>query len=152
MSKAKSSAVPARTVLAAEDDDGDATLLRMAFRRAEILHPLTIVRDGQEAIDYLSGTAPFSDRSKFPMPSLVLLDLKMPRLNGFDVLDWWSKNQALRDLPLVMLSSSSHEMDFAKAKSMGAREYIVKPHGFLQLAKVMRELCQRWLSSQTACR
>ncbi len=152
MSKAKPSAIPVKTVLAAEDDDGDATLLRLAFRKAEILHPLTIVRDGQEAIDYLSGTAPFSDRAKFPMPSLVLLDLKMPRLNGFDVLDWWSKNAALRELPLVVLSSSSHETDITRAKSMGAREYIVKPHGFLQLAKLMRELCKRWLSAPSACR
>ena len=144
--------VPIKTVLAAEDDDGDATLLRLAFRRAEIAHPLTIVRDGQEAIDYLSGAAPFVDRSKFPMPALVLLDLKMPRLNGFDVLDWWSKNTALRDLPLVVLSSSSHDSDIVKAKAMGAREYIVKPHGFSQLAKLMRELCKRWLPSPPVCR
>ncbi len=76
----------------------------------------------------------------------------MPRLNGFDVLDRWSGNARLRSLPVVVLSSSSHELDITRAKSLGAREYIVKPHGFLQLAKLMKELCKRWLPAGAVCR
>lgn len=132
--------------MAAEDDEGDATLLLLAFRRAEVPHSLIVVHDGEEAIDYLSGNPPYADRSDYPMPALLLLDLKMPRLNGFDVLSWWSERSDLRDLPVVVLSSSSHPSDMAKAKEMGAREYIVKPHGFAQLSKLLQELCGRWLS------
>jgi CheY-like chemotaxis protein len=134
-----------RTVLAAEDDESDATLLRLAFRRVEIPHPLIVVRDGQEAIDYLAGNPPYTDRVTYPFPDLLLLDLKMPRLNGFDVLEWWAARPELRVLPVVVLSSSCHETDMDKARRMGAREYIVKPHGFTQLAKLMQELCERWL-------
>jgi CheY-like chemotaxis protein len=136
-----------RPVLAAEDDEGDAMLLRLAFKRACIPHSLIVVHDGQEAIDYLNGHPPYEDRVIYPPPALLLLDLKMPRLNGFDVLTWWAEHPELRDLPVVVLSSSSHETDIDRARKMGAREYIVKPHGFAQLTKLMEELCQRWLSA-----
>jgi CheY-like chemotaxis protein len=139
-----------RPILAAEDDEGDAMLLRLAFKRAEIPHPLIVVHDGQEAIDYLFGNPPYADRTIYPQPALLLLDLKMPRLNGFDVLAWWAARPELRDLPVVVLSSSSHETDIDRARKMGAREYIVKPHGFAQLSKLMQELCGRWLSAMPA--
>jgi CheY-like chemotaxis protein len=145
VSEHKPTTASARPVLAAEDDEGDAMLLLLAFRRAGIPHPLIVVHDGQEAVDYLNGTAPYADRAMHPLPALLLLDLKMPRLNGFDVLAWWSARPDLCDLPVVVLSSSSHPSDMAKAREMGAREYIVKPHGFAQLSKLLQELCQRWL-------
>jgi CheY-like chemotaxis protein len=104
-----------RPVLAAEDDEGDAVLLRLAFKRAEIPQPLIVVHDGQETIDYLSGNPPYADRSVYPQPALLLLDLKMPRLNGFDVLAWWAARPEWRDLPVVVLSSSSHETDIDRA-------------------------------------
>jgi CheY-like chemotaxis protein len=135
----------------AEDDEGDAMLLRLAFKRAEISCPLIIVQDGEEAIDYLLGKGPYADRALYPMPGLLLLDLKMPHLNGFDVLGWWAERPELGDLPVVVLSSSSHPSDLAKARKMGAREYIVKPHGFAQLSKLMQELCGRWLGAPPAC-
>jgi DNA-binding response OmpR family regulator len=141
---------PLRIVLAAEDEEGDATLLRLAFRRAGIPHPLIVVHDGQEALDYLSGNAPYTDRVSYPMPGLLLLDVKMPRLNGFDVLAWWITRPELRDLPVVVLSSSCHESDMTKARMMGAREYIVKPHGFMQLSNIMQDLCRRHLSAVMA--
>jgi CheY-like chemotaxis protein len=131
--------------LAAEDEEGDAMLLLLAFKRTELRHPMIVVHDGQEAIDYLDGQPPFHDRIVHPIPALLLLDLKMPRLNGFDVLAWWAKRPDLRDIPVVVLSSSSHPSDMAKAKQMGAREYIVKPHGFAQLSRLLQELCGRWM-------
>ena len=139
-----------RPVLAAEDDEGDAMLLRLAFKRADIPNPLVVVRDGHEAVEYLSGVAPFEDRAAFPLPALLLLDLKMPRLNGFDVLDWWRAQTELRDLPVIVLSSSSHENDIDKARKMGAREYIVKPHGFAELTTLIQELGRRWLTAVPA--
>jgi CheY-like chemotaxis protein len=140
----------ARPVLVAEDDEGDAVLLRLAFKRAEIPVPLIVVHDGHAAVDYLSGLPPYTNRHTYPMPVLVLLDLKMPRLNGFDVLAWWTTRPDLRDLPVVVLSSSSHPSDMAKARAMGAREYFVKPHGFAQLSKLLQDLCGRWLPAVLA--
>jgi len=140
-----------RPILAAEDDEGDAMLLRLAFRRAEIAHPLIVVHDGQEAIDYLASKPPYADRVIYPLPALLLLDLNMPRLNGFEVLAWRSGRAELCDLPVVVFSSLSHKTDMDKARSLGAREYIVKPHGFTQLTKLMHELCARWLPVVRSC-
>jgi CheY-like chemotaxis protein len=140
-----------RPVLAAEDDEGDGMLLRLAFKRAGISHPLIVVRDGQEAIDYLNGQPPYDDRVAYPLPALFLLDLKMPRLNGFDVLTWWATRPEFSNLPVVVLSSSSHETDIDNARKMGAREFIIKPHGFTQLTKLLQELSGRWLSAELAC-
>jgi CheY-like chemotaxis protein len=137
-------------VLAAEDDEGDATLLRLAFKRAQISYPLIIVRDGQEAIDYLTGQPPYVDRLRYPFPAMLLLDLKMPRLNGFDVLAWWSARAEFRRLPVIVLSSSLHEVDMDKAKKMGARDYVVKPQSFAQLTRIAQELCGR-LSTVLVC-
>lgn len=120
-------------------------LLRLAFKRAGILQPLVIVHDGQAAIDYLSGEAPYADRLTHPLPVLILVDLKMPRLSGFDVLAWCASRPEFRTLPVVMLSSSPHETDMDKALTMGAREYVVKPHGFMQLTKLIGDVAQRWL-------
>jgi DNA-binding response OmpR family regulator len=133
-------------ILVAEDDEGDATLLRLAFKRAHITHPLIILRDGKEAVDYLGGDPPYADRAKHPLPAMFLLDLKMPRLNGFEVLAWWSAQRELQDLPVIVLSSSALKMDMDRAKKMGARDYIVKPHGFAQLTDLIQEVCRRWLS------
>jgi CheY-like chemotaxis protein len=145
VTKHNKSANSLQPILAAEADEGDAMLLRLAFKRGGIPHSLLVVHDGQEAVDYLIGDPPYADRVIYPLPALLLLDLKMPRLNGFDVLAWWAARPELRSLPVVVLSSSSHETDIDRARKMGAREYIVKPHGFAQLTKLMQELCGRWL-------
>ena len=141
------SATSLRPVLVAEDDEGDAMLLRLAFSRAQIQHPLMVVQDGAEAVDYLMGNAAYADREVYPLPSLLLLDPKMPRLDGFDVLEWWASRSEFRGLPVIVFSSSSHETDIDRARRMGAREYVVKPNGFTQLANLVQELCERWLSA-----
>lgn len=125
-------------------------LLRLAFKKVEIPYSLIVVHDGQEAIDYLAGNPPYEDRFAHPLPGLFLLDLKMPRLNGFDVLAWWATRQELRALPVVVLSSSCHKTDMDKARRMGAREYVIKPHGFTHLSKLIQELCERWLPAVPA--
>jgi CheY-like chemotaxis protein len=127
-------------VLAAEDEESDAILLRMAFGRSDSRRSLLVVRDGQEVIDYLTGRAPYADRALFPLPELLLLDLKMPRLNGFDVLAWLKEKPQFADLPIIMLSSSGHESDIQLARQLGAWDFHVKPHGMAQLVQLVKLL------------
>jgi CheY-like chemotaxis protein len=138
------SALPA--VLAAEDEETDAFILRLAFEKAEIHNPLIVVRDGQEAVDYLTGVPPYDDRSRYPMPALLTLDLKMPRRNGFDVLAWLRTQPSLQNLPAVVISSSPDDDDIKKARSLGARDYFVKPHNLANFTDIVRTLRDRWLS------
>ena len=112
-----------RPILAAEDEESDRLILELVFEKASLPHPLVMVRDGQEAVDYLSGSGRFVDRSVHPFPALLILDLKMPRMNGFDVLVWLATQPQLKELPAVVLSSSSDDSDIKQARELGAREY-----------------------------
>ncbi len=132
-------------VLAAEDQENDASLLRTAFERAGVRHPLLVVHDGQEAVDYLTGKPPFRDRAKYPLPVLLLLDLKMLRLNGFDVLSWLASHSDFQDLPAIVLSSSWHDQDVLKARQLGARDYFIKPLQLSEYVKIIQGLKARWL-------
>ncbi len=134
------------TILAAEDEETDRFILNRAFEKAKLPHALVIVRDGRDCVDYLSGIAPFDNRLLHPMPALLLLDLKMPRLDGFEVLAWLGNQPDLHNLPAVVLSSSSDDSDILKARQLGAREYFVKPHSLPDLVKIIHGLHNRWLS------
>jgi len=135
-------------VLYAEDEESDALILKRAFKKANVLNLLTIVKDGQEAVDYLSGAAPYGDRREHPLPGLMLLDLKMPRMSGFDVLSWIAgAHPDLRSIPVVVLSSSSSDADIRKAREMGAREYFVKPNALDQYAPLVQTWHSRWLTA-----
>jgi len=138
-----------KTVLVVDDDQNDIFFLRRAFNKAGLPYPVHDVRDGQEAIDYLSGSAHFQDRSQFPLPDLLLLDLKMPRVSGFDVLRWLETRQELRNLPVVVLSSSNQQSDIEKAQALGADDYLVKPTHFDELMELARKVSSRWLGSST---
>jgi CheY-like chemotaxis protein len=135
-----------RPILAAEDEESDRMILELAFARAQLPHPLAIVRDGEEAVDYLSGKGRYADRSAHPLPGLLVLDLKMPRMNGFDVLAWLTKQPEFKQIPVVVLSSSGDELDMNKARQLGAREYFVKPHSLDELIAIARQMQARWLS------
>jgi len=132
-------------ILLAEDDDNDVFLLRRALAKAGLPNQLVVARDGQEAIDYLAGAHPFGDRSRYPLPGLVLLDLKMPRINGFDVLAWKAARAQFNGLPVVVLSSSSQESDIEKARQMGAADYQMKPAAFEELVNLLKTLNARWM-------
>lgn len=134
-------------VLAAEDEESDALLLQLAAEKAGLAHPLVIVGDGQEVVEYLAGQPPYDDRSLHPLPALLLLDLKMPRMSGFDVLEWLAARAAFRDLPAVVFSSSSYESDVLKAKQLGALDYFVKPHSRADYVKILQHLNSRWLQT-----
>jgi CheY-like chemotaxis protein len=132
-------------VLAAEDEETDALILRLAFEKAGVTNPLIIVRDGQEVINYLTGNSPRQEPTAHPMPALLTLDLKMPRMNGFDVLAWLRTRSEFKYLPAVVISSSSDEADIEKARSLGARDYFVKPHYIGDFIAIMHTLQRRWL-------
>jgi CheY-like chemotaxis protein len=135
-----------RTVLVADDDENDFIILRRAFQKAGLAHRLVHVLDGEAAIDYLSGKSPFEDRVLYPAPSLLLLDLKMPRVNGFDVLAWLQGRSDLDALNVVVLSASQLEADRNQATQLGADDYCTKPHDFDELVKLARDLDARWAS------
>src|SRR6266702_14731 len=116
-----------RTILLVEDDKNDVFFLQYAFETANISNPIQVAADGQQALDYIAGTGPYADRTRFPFPCLVLLDLKLPVKMGFDVLRWVRKQPALQSLLIVVLTSSSENEDVDEAYRLGARSYLVKP-------------------------
>src|SRR5215510_2270454 len=117
-----------KKVLVADDEPTDVFLLQRAFAKARVTISLHVVRDGWTAIAYLKGEAPYSDRNAHPLPDLMLLDLKMPGLNGFEVLTWLRKQPGLKRLPVIVLTSSNLASDINRAYEMGANSYLVKPH------------------------
>ena len=133
-------------VLYVEDNADDVLLLRHAFKRADILDPVQFAQDGQEAIDYLAGAEKFSDRQKYPMPRLVLLDLKLPRKTGIQVLQWIREQPALRKLPVIILSASAQESDVGRCYELGANAFLVKPSSIDTLGDMCRAIQHFWLS------
>jgi CheY-like chemotaxis protein len=133
-----------RPILAAEDEETDRFILNLAFARAKLPHPVVTVRSGRECVDYLSGVGSLVDRPLHSLPTLLLLDLKMPGMHGFEVLEWLATRPQFKDLPVVVLSSSSDASDIQKALQLGARDYIVKPHSLDELVKVLQRLHERW--------
>ena len=120
--------IPSKPViLLAEDDDNDVFFMRRALDKSQVEFPLQVVTDGQQAIDYLGGEGKFSDREQFPIPSVILLDLKMPFRDGFDVLAWIRTQSSLEGIPVAVLTSSAEERDRRRAKELGANAYFVKP-------------------------
>lgn len=114
-------------ILLAEDDADDIFFLERALKKAGMNFPLRAVWNGREALDYLKGADRFSNRAEFPIPTLVLLDLKMPFINGFEVLDWMRSQSSLKDIPVIILTSSAEERDRQRAAELGAKGYFVKP-------------------------
>src|SRR2546427_5150862 len=132
-------------ILLAEDDPNDVLLIQRAFQRTHVANPLQVVRDGEEALAYLSGQGPFSDRERHPLPVLMLMDLKMPRKSGLEVLEWVRQRPGLKRLPIIVLTSSNQSPDINRAYEMGANSYLVKPAGFDKLLELVKNLDMYWL-------
>jgi len=144
---ADSSKMPRKaTILVADDDSNDLFLLVKSIEKSGLGHSVIAVINGQEAVDYLSGKPPYNDRIQTPLPDLFLLDLKMPRMNGFEVLLWLQGEEALKQIPVVVLSGSILEKDKAEALGLGAREYCVKPATGDEYIQFVKELHARWLA------
>jgi len=121
-------------ILLAEDSEDDITLVQRAFRQARLPSVLMIVRDGEEAISYLSGFARFSDRVQFPIPDLFLLDLRLPLRDGFEVLRWRQMQPQLKQLPVIVLTQSDRISDANEAYRLGAFSFLVKGTDFKDTA------------------
>ena len=132
-------------VLQVDDDPSDTLLMQQACRRADVSFQLKSVGDGQTAIAYLAGTGSFANREENPLPALVLLDLKMPRMTGFDVLKWMRSHKAFKTLPVVVFTASNQEEDIRRAYEMGANSYLVKPVGIHTLIDMVKLLDNYWL-------
>jgi CheY-like chemotaxis protein len=135
-------------ILLAEDNRNDVSLMRHAFALAAIPNPLFVVNNGREAVDYLSGRGVYAERRKYPLPELLLLDLKMPWMDGFDVLSWLRRQRQFVTLPVVILTSSKLRTDVDQSRRMGVYDYRAKPHELKELAELLADIRKRWLDEQ----
>ena len=136
---------PRATVLHADDSEDDRQLLDYAVRKGESPFDLQSVEDGQMAADYLGGAGEFRDRNRFPLPVLLLLDIKMPRMTGFDVLAWLSEQSSLKNLPVAILSSSYDDADVKRTYALGAKWYLMKPLDYDDVKRLVA-LIGAWVS------
>jgi|WetSurMetagenome_2_1015567.scaffolds.fasta_scaffold1189288_1 CheY-like chemotaxis protein len=132
------------TLLHVEDNLGDKQLLEHACRAAQLKCNLDWVEDGQAAVDFLSGVGPYSDRQRFLLPDLMLLDLKMPRKNGFEVLEWLRRQPQFKWLPIVIFTASDSAKDILRALELGANSVLVKPTAYRDLVTCATELYHYW--------
>jgi len=135
-----------RCILQVDDDKNDAFLLRAVFAEAGISNPVHVVTNGQSAIDYLAGNGPFADRQKHPLPCLVLLDLKLPKRSGLEVLGWIRQQSRLRGLVVIVLSSSALPSDVDRAWDLGANSFIEKPGEYEASSEFAKLLKGWWLT------
>ena len=135
-----------KLLLLVEDSEDDVLLFLHVYRRSGIANPVQVVRDGADALDYLFGKGQYSDRSRFALPALVLLDLRVPRIPGFEVLKTIRAAPEFATLPVVVLSSSNQDVDMKQAKALGANSYLVKPSHPHDLHKYVLSLQKEWLA------
>ncbi|MDB6124027.1 MAG: response regulator [Pedosphaera sp.] len=133
------------TILVAEDDDGTQLLLTRAFKKAESRSQLRFVKNGEEAMFYLQGHERYENREAFPFPNLLLLDIKMPRKNGFEVLQWIRKERTAQEMIVVVFSSSDAQSDIDRAFAWGANSYLVKTPLYRELMELVKGIDQYWL-------
>lgn len=133
-------------ILQVEDREEDVYLLKRAIQKAEVQADVRAVVDGQEALDYIEGRGRFADREQFPLPYLILLDLKLPLKTGFDVLAWIRAQPTLRTLIIIVLSSSIDEGDLEKAYQLGANAFLVKPSDMHTLVEMCKAMKLFWLT------
>jgi CheY-like chemotaxis protein len=134
-------------LLLVDDDEAFGILMAYALKRSGLNASLRYVNDGDEAIQYLSRMAKYSDEVEFPLPALVLVDLKMPRVTGFELLQWKSGRPDLQKIPFVVFSSSDLQIDIEKASALGAFSYLVKPMDLPKLLKMVGTLDQFWVKT-----
>jgi len=137
-------------VLLVDDREDDVVLSQQAFARATVPNQLLSVRDGAEAIAYLQGDGQYANREEFPLPDLLLLDINMPKVDGFGVLKWVRSNPTLSNLRVVMLTTSDQMNDIDKAYAMGVNSYVVKPVRFNSFVELVGFLLRFWFENSRA--
>jgi len=137
---------PVGTLLLVEDNEDDIFFMQRAMRAADIGNALQVARDGQAAIDYLAGAGRYADRERYPLPCLILLDLKLPQRSGFEVLSWLREQADLRTLVVIVLSTSKERRDIQQAYALGANAYMVKPNDVSRLTELLKAIKCFWLT------
>jgi len=137
-------------VLYVEDDDNDILLMRRAWAWVGVENPLQVVTDGEKALRYLSGDGPYANRSDYPMPCLVLLDLKMPKITGLDVLRWIRSQPAPQNLRVIIYSASKLPLDINEAHTLGIEAYFVKPESYDEWVAMVDNLNVHWLRAASS--
>jgi CheY-like chemotaxis protein len=138
-----------RSILVAEDFEYDIVLLKLALQRANIANPIIVVRDGAEAVACLKGGGAFADGGQFPVPGILFLDLKMPRMDGFQLLEWLQAHPQFHDLLVVVLTARCELQDINQAYALGAHSYLVKPCLPAELENLARCHPRHWVFSPT---
>jgi DNA-binding response OmpR family regulator len=133
-----------QTILLVEDDPNDVMLFQRAYLKSNLANPLQVVNDGEAAQDYLAGDGKYADRNTYPLPGLVLLDFKLPRKSGLEVLTWMRAHAELKRLPVIALTSSREKRDINRAYDLGINSYLVKPVAFDNLMQLVKALGLYW--------
>src|SRR6266480_1683529 len=128
------------TILLVEDSEDDVIIIRRAFEQGAIPNPLAVVRDGEEAVAYLSGEGKYDNRKSYPLPVLVLLDLRLPRMDGFEVLRWIRQQPHFSRVPVVVITVSSAVKDLSLAYQCGANSFMVKPADFQDVVRMSKSI------------
>jgi CheY-like chemotaxis protein len=136
------------TILVVEDNEDDAFFMTRVLREMGVVNPVQIVEDGQQAVDYLAGKRAYADRSQYPLPMIVFLDLKLPFISGHDVLGWIRRQPEFEKLVVVVLTSSNEPIDLTRAYRAGANSYIVKPPTPEQLSELAKSFNLKWVRQE----
>lgn len=137
------------TILLVEDNATDVLLIRRALSKARVANPVHVVGDGDAAVAYLGGEGVYADRTRYPLPILIMLDLKLPKRSGLEVLAWLRAQESLRRIPVVMLTSSNGPVDVNAAYDEGVNSYLVKPVEFDGLVEMFNRVNFYWLMMNT---
>jgi CheY-like chemotaxis protein len=132
------------TVLLVEDDLNDIFLVTRAFKKSRSRIPLRVVTDGSQAVQYLCGDDKYADRNNYPLPRLIVMDLKMPGRSGFEVLEWLKHDHLLRRIPVIIVSGSERPRDINRAYELGANAYMVKPMNFRAVEELFSSITHYW--------
>lgn len=137
-------------ILLVEDREDDVLLVKRAFERSAFSNPFQVVRDGEEAMHYLAGEGRYSNRTEYPLPELILVDLKMPKVDGFELVRWIRRQTGFAKIPVVVLTSSDAIRDVNRAYTLGANSFLVKPLDFENFVETAKTLRKYWLGMNKA--
>jgi two-component system, response regulator len=132
-------------ILLIEDEEAHAELTKRAIRKSGNANRLDLVTNGEEALDYLFNRDKYADKSKYPMPGLILLDIKLPGIDGIEVLKTIKEDPALRKIPVIMLTSSERDVDIARSYKNYANSYLTKPVGLKEFEEMIRQMDFYWM-------
>ena len=132
-------------LLLVEDNQNDVLLFQRALRKAGANVPLNIVKDGEQAVHYLSGKSHYADRNQYPLPMLIFMDIHLPKKSGLEVLEWLKQQPTLRRTPVIVFTSSEAEGDIDQAYDNGANSYVIKPASFKALEDIVVSVKEFWI-------